>query len=357
MCASFNANLFELKTYKPFKVNAYIPKLTPSPERSAHFYRVIGRLARRLSQTLETAVISDRGRILVLESSIPKQNLIDDISLENIGIFKTKLLLEETNNIGFADSQISYSRLVSKIVDLALVHLSNDYYKYSEWSPYIMERGEGYFDESLRKRIGVEDGRRFYRGVRVIEGSPHLVLNREIELRSWKNLLNELKILATWWQTVKKKEDVDFYDPPGEFVSFVNWAFRNRSANVKYYPSPPIVMQGVTWESRAKDKVLEGGISPCEYHKKAQGIIIEDENQPLIKCKIVTNEGQLKDQFHVPELLVVGHTFRDISMRVSKSQVSQVFDVLHPHCGDQQRKIFDLIKKIDQVLRSNFTVV
>lgn len=358
MCASFNANLFELRTYKPLKVNVYAPEITPPPEKPAHFYQVLGRVAKNLTKCVGTAVISEKGKILVLESSISKQNLVNEIELENIGTFKVNLTLEETSNVGFADSPVSYARLVNKIVDLALVHLSDDYYKYSEMSPYIMERGEGYFDESLRRRIGVEDGRRFYRGLRVVEGAPYLLINREIELRSWKNLLNELKILAVWWQIIKKKEEiVDFYDPPEEFVRFVNWTFRNRTANVKRYPSPPIIIEEITWQARAKDRVLDVKMSPCEYHRKAQGITIEDENQPLVKWKMRTKEGSFKDQFHVPELLVVGHTFRDISMRVSKSQISQVFDILHPHCGDQQRKIFDVVKKIDYVLRSNFTAV
>jgi len=356
MCAGFNANLFELKTYKPLKVNVYIPELTPSPEKETHFYQVLGRLARRLTRSMGTAVISDAGRIKVLESPIQEQDLVHEVGLENIATFKVKLRLEGANDIGFADAPDEYGRLVSRIVDLALVHLSDDYYKYSDRSPYIIERGEGYFDESLRKRIGVEDGRRFYRGIRVLDGIPHLIINREIELRSWKNLLNELKVLAEWWGVVKGTT-VDFYNPLKEFVGFANWVFRNRTANVKAYPSPPVVIREITWEARAKDKVLEGGISPCDYHKRTQGIIIEDEEQPLVKWKMTTKEGIVRDQFHVPELLVVGHTFKDIGMRVSKSQVSQVFDILHPHCGDQQRRIFDLLRKADAILRDRFSVV
>jgi hypothetical protein len=358
MCPSFSANLFELRKYKPLKVNIYLPDVTPTPEKPAQFYQIIGRLARNLTKSMQTAVISEKGRIMALEALISKTNLMSKIELEDIGIFNVKLTLESTESIGFADSPSSYSRLVSKIVDLALVHLSTDYYKYSELSPYIMERGEGYFDESLRKRIGIEDGRRFYRGLRVVENAPYLVINREIELRSWKNLLNELKILAEWWQASRKRgKEVDFYDPPKEFIRFVNWAFRNRTANVKRYPSPPIVIKELTWDVRAKDKVLGGTMSPVEYHRKTQGVKIEDENQPLVKWSLIGKDGSVKDQFHVPELLVVGHTFKDISMRVSKAQISQVFDVLHPHCGDQQRKIFDVVRKVDNILRRNFPAI
>ena len=159
------------------------------------------------------------------------------IELENVAKFKVTLSLENSQLVDFANDPQSYGRLVNRIVDLALCHLSKDYYKYGERSPYIIEHGEGYFDKGLRQRIGVEDGRRFYRGFQSFLRKPYLLINREIELRSWQNLLNELKILAQWWQQTKRKsEQVDFYNPPKEFISFVNWTFRNRTANVKPYP-------------------------------------------------------------------------------------------------------------------------
>jgi len=350
--------LFELKTYKPLSVRVYIPEMLPFPARPAHFYQVLGRLARRLTESMGTAVISDEGKIKVLELSIQEQDLVHKVEVENVGAFDVTLKLEGTYETSFADSPSEYSRLVCRIVDLALVHLSDEYYKYSDQSPYIIERGEGYFDESLRKKIGVEDGKRFYRGIRLLDGVPHLIINREIELRSWGSLLNELKILAQWWGIAKgKSTSIDFYDPPKEFVRFVNWVIGNRTANVKAYPSPPVFVREITWETRANDRALEGGLSPCDYHKQAQGIIIQDERQPLVKWKMTTKEGIVRDQFHVPELLVVGHTFKDIAMRVSKSQISQVFDILHPHCGDQQRKILDLLRKVDSILRDRFSIV
>jgi len=358
MCAGFNTNLFELKTYKPLRVSVYVPEMLPFPTRPAHFYKALGRLARKLTLSMGTAVISDGGKIKVLELSIDQKDFSHKIELENVGAFNVTLKPEGTYETGFADNTSEYARLVSRIVDLALVHLSDEYYKYSDLSPYIIERGEGYFDESLRKRIGVEDGRRFYRGIRLLDDIPHLIVNREIELRSWGSLLNELKILAQWWEIARgKSSSIDFYDPPKEFVRFVNWVFSNRTANVKAYPSPPIFIREITWETRAGDKALEGGLSPCDYHTQVQGIKIEDERQPLVRWKMTTKDGVVRDQFHVPELLVVGHTFKDIAMRVSKSQISQVFDILHPHCGDQQRKILDLVRKVDGILRNRFSVV
>jgi hypothetical protein len=355
LSSNFNANLFELKAYAPLNVNVYYVELTPAPENAYYFYQVLGKLAKKLTQLMKTAVISDAGNIKVLEVTLPEEDLQQEIELTDIATYVVKLEPIGKEVISFEDAPFEYGRLVSKIVDLALVHLADDYYKYSVFSPYIMERGEGYFDASLRKRIGVEDGRRFYRGLRVFDGIPHLIINREIELRSWKNLLNELKILATWWVRTKPNiETIDFYDPPKDFVKFVNWIFLNRRANVKAYSSRPVYIREITWDYRADSNVLEGGMSPCEYHKKAQGITIEDRKQPLVKWEITTSEGEKKYLFHVPELLVVGHTFKDISMRVSKSQISQVFDILHPHCGDQLRRILEIQKKIDTILREHF---
>jgi len=342
-----------LKTYKPLKVNIYDPKLTPSPENMYQFYQVLAKLAQKLTRSLKTAVISDSGKIKVLEEAISEKDFQNEVQFKDIATFNVKLQPAGEELIAFAESPLEYGRLVSKIVDLALVHLSGDYFKYSIFSPYIMERGEGYFDEALRKRIGIEDGRRYYRGVRVFDGIPHLIIDREIELRSWKNLLNELKVLALWWGTIKNKK-IDFYDPPKEFINFVNWIFLNRRANVKAYSARPVYISEITWDYRADSKILEGNISPCDYHQQVQGIIIEDKMQPLVKWQMTTPEGAKKDLFHVPELLVVGHTFKDISMRVSKSQISQVFDILHPHCGDQLRRILEVNRKIDHILKTRF---
>jgi hypothetical protein len=41
-------------------------------------------------------------------------------------------------------------------------------------------------------------------------------------------------------------------------------------------------------------------------------------------------------------------------MRVPKSRLSPVFDIIHPNCGEQLRKIFYLINKIDTILRQNY---
>lgn len=357
MSSDYNANLFELKKYRPISVSIYQPEIIPFPKETPVFFQILGRIAKKLTRELATAVISERRSIIVLESSIPKNLLKIKEEVSNIGNFEINLKLLEEKNIIFRESPLEYGRLVSKIVDLALVHFSDDYYKYSERSPIILERGEGYFDERLRNQIGIEDGREYYRGIRVINGVPHLLINRRIELRSKDNLLEELKILAHWWAFRNNKTEIDFYAPPKEFIKFINWIFRNRTANVKAYESRRIRIKEITWEVRAKDKVLDNNTSPYEYHKKMQNLEIEDINQPLIIWELNTKDGESKLLYHIPEFLVVGHNLKDLSMRVSKTRISQVFDIIQPHCGDQLRKIIDIIQKIDTILRNDYNIV
>ncbi|MEO9307557.1 MAG: hypothetical protein ABI342_04495 [Nitrososphaera sp.] len=354
--ADYNANLFELKSFKPLKVFDYVPTIVPAPQKSAQFYQILGVVANKLSKTMETAVISDAGKIRIMERKINSDELTQAIDLENIGKFDITLALESEQNVSIDDWK-QYSKLVNQIIDVGVTKFSNDYYKFSEKAPYIIERGEGYFDESLRQEIGIEDGRRFYRGLRLLRKIPCLVINREIELRSWKNLLNELKILGEQWAKKKKIEDFDFYNPPKAFVSYINWIMRGKTGTVKKYPAPPIRINEITWDSKASDKIIDGEISLVEYQRKSRGIVLDDENQPVVKWTYQDRDGNKSEQYHVPELLVVGHTFDDLSLRTYKSKISQVFDVIHPNCNDQQRKIFDFVQKIDQILRSKFSSI
>lgn len=351
---TYHANLFELKRYKPLSVYVYLPKITPEPQKRTQHFKLLGKMARSLTDDLGVAVISDEGKIKVLEAKVRDELGRKELKLEDGSTFSVELTFETLREVGYAQSPLEYGRLVCRVVDLALAHLSKDFYKYSDVSPWIIERGEGYFDEKLRKNIGIEDGRRYYRSLRSFEGIPCLLINREIELRSWNDLLNELKVLASWWNKVKGQE-MDFYNPSDDFIKFVNWSFRGKTAEIIAYHSRPIIIREITWASRAKDNVLEGGLSPCEHHKINQGITIKDENQPLVKWNLITQNGKSLDQFHVPELLTVGHTFDDLSTRVPKSQISTVFDRVHPNCSDQQRKIYDVVRKIDHILRSQLS--
>jgi len=232
--ATYNVNLFELKQYKPLSVSRFHVTVSPRAERPGHFYQVLGRFARKLTKELSTAVISEGGEILVLESPNADPRLSDEIAIEDVGTFRVQLTDANTSLVNFADSPLEYERLVSRIIDIALVQFAPDYYKYHDLSPHIIERGQGFFPQSLREKIGVEDGRQFYRGLRVVDGLPHVLVNRAIQLRSWKHLLNELKVLANWFAESRGIE-VDFYNPPDAFVKFANWSFRNRTANNRMY--------------------------------------------------------------------------------------------------------------------------
>jgi hypothetical protein len=314
----------------------------------------LGKYARYLTRSLSTPVISEDGQIKVLDAEIPENLATWHVPLEGIGEFKVELGRANHSEVGYADSPREYERLICRTIDVGLVDLLQDaYYKYHDLSPHIVERGEGYFDDKLRKDIGIVDGRRFYRGVRRMRGLPHLLVNREIELRSWGDLLNEINTLARAFSQMRKI-DFDFHNPPEGFVRFVNRALAGRTASNRMYSTNKIVIRDVTWDKRADDLVINGETSIVEYQKLAHGFSLRDPRQPLVRYNRLNLSGQIEEQFQAPELLVMGHTFKDLSTRVGEYQLSQVFDIVHPHCGEQQRRIVDFVRKVDQVLREKF---
>ena len=353
--ATYNANLFTLTKSEPLSVHVYSPTVSPNYEKTGRFYEILGRLAKKLTNELGTAVISDEGRIKALEKKIPSDALRQEIELENIDTYTIDLALEETKETSVDDTE-EYGRLVNRVIDLSLIYLSPDFYKFHALSPYILKKGDYFFDETLRNEIGVVDVKRYYRGIRFVGGVPHVIVTREIDLRSWKNLLNELKIFAQWFGIVTGKE-IDFYNPPDDFVGLVNKVYIGKRAYVYRYSGKSIAIERISWERRAGDPIPGKKFSPCEYHRTRHGIANLDPKQPTIRWSLLTEDGKIIKQLHVPEVLVVGHTFRDLSMRVKKSKVSQVFDILHPNCNLQQRAIYDFMKQVDSVLRSKLPEV
>lgn len=346
---TYNINLFAMTRSESLTVNVYVPKVSPNYEKSGRFYEIMGRLAKKLTNDLGIAVISDEWRIKTLEKKLPSDALRQEIEVENIGTYAIDLALEETKETS-TDNIDEYRRFVNRLIDLSLTYLSPDYYKFHALSPYILKRGDYFFDETLRNEIGVVDTKRYYRGIRVLSGVPYIIVNREIDLRSWKSFLNEMKIFAEWFGIVKEKE-IDFYNPPDDFVALINKIYIGKRAYVFRYTGRSIVIEGITWEKRAQDPIPGQGFSPIEYHRARHGIVNLDPEQPVIRWSILTEEAQEISQLHIPEVLVVGHTFRDLSMRVKKSKISQVFDILHPNCSLQQRSIYDFMKQVDGVLR------
>lgn len=352
----FNANLFHLTKHEPLKVKTYIPSISPQPPNDANFYQVLGRVANTLTKQFKIPVISDFGKIKVLESEIGEESLDHIIELEEIGEFQVTLKQIADEEISI-DSVEEYKKLVNQIVDVALTKLSGDFFKYVEKSPFVIKRGEGFFDEQLRNDTGIEDGTQYYRGVRIVQGQPYFIVNRSIELRSLGNLLKEMKTLGVRWARAKKQEDTfDFYDPPKQFIQYINWMFRGKMANTTKYPARGIMINEITWEVRAEDKVA-GELSLIDIQRKKRGITIKDPKQPLVKWAYFSDGGVKQIQYQIPELLVVGHTFQDLSRRISKSKISQVFDIMHPNCSDQQRKIYDFVIKLDAILKDQFASI
>jgi len=352
---TYSTNLFAFTKSEPLRVHVYNPTVSPNYERIGRFYEILGRLAKKLTSELGTAVISDEGKIKTLEKKIPSNVLKQKIELENIEMYTIVLALEETKETTAEDIN-EYGRLINRLIDLSLIYLSPDFYKFHALSPYILKRGDYFFDETLRNEIGVVDIKRYYRGIRIVGGVPHVIVNREIDLRSWKNLLNELKIFAQWFGMVKGKE-IDFYNPPEDFVGIVNKVYIGKRAYVHRYSGKSITIEQISWEKRAGDPIPGKRFSPCEYHVMRHGIANLDPKQPVIIWNLLTEDGKIIKQLHVPEVLVVGHTFRDLSMRVKKSKVSQVFDILHPNCNLQQRAIYDFMKQVDSVLKNKLSNV
>ena len=85
------------------------------------------------------------------------------------------------------------------------------------------------------------DSKRYYRGLMKLEGKPVFVLNIETQLRSNKNLLVELKSLAKRFEEMNDTK-IDFYNPPSEFVSQVNYLLQGKAADIAHasYPAPGI---------------------------------------------------------------------------------------------------------------------
>ena len=72
----------------------------------------------------------------------------------------------------------------------------------------------------------------------------------------------------------------------------------------------------VIWDKRADDPVIDGKTSIVECQKLAHGFRIIGPKQPLIRYSRMSLDGQLEQQFQAPELMVMGHTFKDLSTRV-----------------------------------------
>lgn len=345
----FHANLFPLIKHEPLPVFVYRPVVSPAPSNKPQYYQILGALAKRLTNTEKKPIISIEGRIESLAK--PIEHLRGhSIIIPEVGTFNVELHSEQSSIVTINEFE-NYKALVNRLVDVSLTILSDNYYKFHPLAPYII-RDEPYFDKDLINETGILDSKKYYRTLFKFQNTPALLLNRETELRSYKNLLVEMQCLKRRFEATRKAK-IDFYHPPPEFIAYINALLRGKAAEVsKSYPGPSIrEIKEVTWQYRAKDVTPGSDKSPLRYLQENYGILDLDENQPLIIYEVGYEKKELR--YHVPEVLSVGHTFKDLEQRIPAWQRTQVWGTIHPDCKNQLQKIYSTLLEIDSSLREN----
>ncbi|MCW3999522.1 MAG: hypothetical protein NWE93_04730 [Candidatus Bathyarchaeota archaeon] len=344
----YHANGFELTKANDLPVYTYGAVIKPEPVNHPQFYQILGILAKRLMYEQRIPIVSIEGLIEALPTPIsgPMEH---SVSLPEVGNFIVSLKLLNQSKIGLSDFE-NYSHLVNRLADVALTIYSKEYYKFHPKAPNIL-RDEPYFDKGLIEKTGILDSKSYYRGLMNLNGKIVFVLNRETQLRSNKNLLIELKSIKKTFEE-KNETEIDFYDPPPNFVSFANYLLKGKAADIAHsaYPGPSIKkINSITWSFRAGDKTPGMNDTPADYLKNTYGIKDIDLKQPLV----VYETGDGKVRYQIPQILSVGHNFEDLAKRISRWQRTQVWGSIHPDCKNQLHKIFDIIVEIDRNLRRN----
>lgn len=353
MIDMFHTNLFELGKAEPLDIGVYLATIKPEPTRTPLSYKILGRKAKELTKKLRAPVISHEGRIKVLGALVPDEEL-ETIITEDVGSFTVTLQFEEERKTTIENFE-EYKLFFDRIIDVALTILSQNYYKFHPDAPYII-KDDPTFDDALINEIGIIDSKKYYRSLFMFDDKPYLLLNRETQLKSHKSLLEELKCLAREYQK-RTGESFDFYNPPENFVSYINNAFRGKTAHVLLYPGPSVKkIEEITWKYRAGQTLPDGDESPIEYQERNYGIKRLDEKQPLVKYSF-DKDGSRVVLYHIPEILVTQHTFKDLQKRISSWQRPQVWDYIHPDCKNQLREIFDQVRQIKAVLNSGMSLI
>jgi hypothetical protein len=343
----YNANVFPLIKYEPLPVYRYNATVNPKPATRPQLYQILGLIAKKIMYEEKWPVVAIGQEINSISCPISKLRSYT-AEIPEVGKFDVEL-----TNVG--DSVISveqfddYRHLINRLADVALTVFSNEYHKFHPEAPYIF-RDEPYFDEDLIERIGIIDSKAYYRGLHEFNGRPVFVLNRETQLRSNKNLLNEMKRIKKHFE-LSNKLTLDFYKPPKEFQDYVNFIFMGKTADVLPYPGPNVRrIKAITWAYRAKDITPGSTKSHIQYLRETYGITNLDADQPLVVYEI---EERKRIQYHVPEVLSVGHTFRDLEKLIPPWQRTQVWGIIHPDCKNQLQKIYEVLLEIDDALRKN----
>lgn len=355
--AEYHANLFELLKAEPIPLQVYDVRVDPIPQKRPLFYEVLGVTAKRLTKNLKTPIISDEGQIKVVGNGLSEAFLHHKVPIQEMDEFEVELRFAEERESRLSDFD-EYKRLVNRIIDVALVYFSNDFYKYHPNAPHILKK-EPTFDSNLIENTGLVDYKEYYRGLRLYHNKPYILFNRGTQLVSYSNLLNEMKCLLRHFAKVRQKpvEFFDFYDPPAAFIAYVNSIFRGKSANVVSYPGPSVRnIRAVTWEYRGGDVTPSQSLSSCDYLAKYYGILGLDRNQPLIEYVLETPQRPVT-QFHVPEVLSVTHDFEDLRKIIPPWQRKKVWDFINPNCKIQMREIFAVMRQIESNLRLNMSQI
>ncbi|MDA4128664.1 MAG: hypothetical protein OK422_04340 [Thaumarchaeota archaeon] len=328
-------------------VYTYSAIIEPKPTNRPQTYQILGGVAKRISKVERTPVIQSMATLQSVQSPITSLNGYS-YEIPEVGTFHVDL--SETGHQNIPIQQFdNYTHLVNRLVDMALTVFTEDYYKFHPDAPYVL-RDEPYFDQDLISKTGILDSKRYYRGIHTFNGTPAFVLNRETELRSNGNLLNEIRSLKGYFEETRG-ENVDLDNPPQAFMDMVNSMLRGKSADVKRYPGPAVrKIKEVTWRYRAKDTTPGMTVPQLEYFRKTYGITGLDPLQPLVAYEV---EGRPEVGYHIPELLSLGHDFRDLQRRIPKWRRQQVWGIIHPDCKNQLVKIFEVLTKIDASLREN----
>jgi len=351
--AEYHTNFFELLKAESILLHIYDVQVNPIPKKRPLYYNILGIVAKLLTKNLKNPIISDEGQIKVIGNSLSDASLHHKIPIPDMNEYDVELIYSEERESSLSTFD-EYRHLINRIIDVALLYFSEDFYKYHPNAPHIIKK-EPTFDSDLVETTGIIDYKEYYRGLRIYQDKPYILFNRGTKLVSFKNLLNEMKCLLRRYAKIRQRtvDYYDFYNPPSDFISYLNFLFRGKSANVIRYPGPSVKnIEEITWEYRGGDVTPGQSLSSCDYLSKYYGIKGLDRNQPLIKYVLETPKGVFT-QYHLPEVLSVGHNFEDLKKIIPPWQRKQVWDYINPNCKNQLREIFKVLRQIDSSLRSN----
>lgn len=339
----YHNNLFALIKSEPLPIFRYEVTITPLPKKKPQLYQILNKIAKMIIYDEKKVIVSINSKLESLGEPINKLSEYK-IKIIDENEYTVSLKFQEESTVSL-DSFDEYKLLINRIIDVALTQLSGIFYKFHPDAPYII-KDEPYFDNELINSTGIIDSKKYYRALMLHDQKPYILLDRETELQSYNNLLTELKCLKTKFESISNTK-VNFYDPSQDFIDYVNSLIVGKAARVLKYPGPSIKkIKQILWNVRGGDKIGEHD-SVIEYIEKNYGIHDLDPKQPVVEYKL--DDGTT--QYHIPELLSLGHTFHDLKRRIPEWQRTQVWGTIHPDCKNQLQKTTELMRIITSVLK------